>query len=143
MKISIIYWYILYFLIVCLLFLIDITVIMYYIFWIINIFIYPLLWLWIKIIYYNRTVLLFLIFYYLIAKYTIKELGYKYFYFFNIDVRKWRLIYLHYLLNITTYHIEIISIFIFFIVIFYANITLYLGSYFSVWLHYYFFIYFL
>jgi len=117
MKNNIIYLYILYIIIVYLLFIIDITVLMYYIFWINNVFINPLLWLCIKIIYYNRTILLLLLFYYFIAKYTIKQLGYKYFYFFNIDVRKWRLIYLNYLCNITIYHIEIISILLFFFVI--------------------------
>lgn len=90
---------------------------MYYIFWINNIFFYPFLWLWIKIIYFNRTILLLLLFYYFLAKFTIKELGYKYYLFFNIDVRRWRSIYLNYIWNITTYHIEMVSIYLFFFVI--------------------------
>jgi len=117
MKNNIILLYILYVFIVYLLFIIDISIIIYYIFWINNIFICPLIWLWIKIIYYNRTVLLLLLFYYFIAKFTIKELGYKYFYFFNIDIREWRSTYLNYIWNITAYHIEIISILLFFLVI--------------------------
>lgn len=117
MKKNIILLYIVYLTIMYLLFIIDTAVLMYYIFWINNIFIYPLFWLLIKIIYYNRTVLLLLLFYYLIAKFTIKEQGYKYFYFFNLDIRYWRSIYLNYIWNITTYHIEIISIYLFFFVI--------------------------
>lgn len=117
MKKNIILLYIVYTIIIYLLFIIDISVLMYYIFWINNIFIYPLFWLWIKIIYYNRTVLLLLLFYYLIAKFTIKEQGYKYFYFFGLDVRYLRSIYLNYMWNITTYHIEIISIYLFFFII--------------------------
>jgi len=117
MKNNIIFLYISYMVVVCLLFLIDTTILMYYIFWVNNVFINPLWWLFIKIIYYNRTVLLLLLFYYFIAKYTIKELGYKYFFFFNIDIRKWRRIHLNYILNITTYHIEIVSICLFFFVI--------------------------
>lgn len=117
MKKNIILLYMVYGVIIYLLLVIDITVLIYYIFWINNIFIYPLLWLMMKIIFFNRTVLLLLFFYYLIAKYTIKEDGYKYFFFFNIDIRKWRSIYLNYIWNITTYHIEIISIYLFFFVI--------------------------
>lgn len=95
----------------------DVTILIYYIFWINNIFVFPFFWLWIKIIYYNRTILLLLLFYYLLAKFTIKELGYRYIYFFKLDIRKWRSIYLNYIWDITTYHIEIISIIIFLIVI--------------------------
>lgn len=109
--------YIMYFFIVYLLCIIDISVLIYYIFWINNIFINPLLWLCLKILFYNKTILLLLLFYYYIAKYTIRESGYSYVQFFNIDIRKWRSIYFNYFWNITTYHIEIISIFIFFIVI--------------------------
>jgi hypothetical protein len=67
--------------------------------------------------YYNRAVLLLLVFYYFLAKFTIKELGYKYIYFFKKDIRKFRSIYINYIWSITTYHIEIISIFIFFMII--------------------------
>jgi len=117
MKNNLILMYIMYLFIVYLLCIIDTTVLIYYMFWINNIFINPLLWLWLKILFYNKTILLLLLFYYYIAKFTIKESGYKYFYFFNIDIRKWRSIYSSYLWNVTTYHIEIFSIFIFFIVI--------------------------
>lgn len=117
MKNNIVYLFVVYLIVIYLLFIIDISILMYYIFWINNVFINPLIWLFVKIIYYNRNILLLLIFYYLIAKFTIKELGYKYFYFFNIDVRKFRLIYLTYIWNITTYHIELISIWLFFFVI--------------------------
>jgi len=109
--------YIMYLFIVYLLCIIDITVLIYYIFWINNIFINPLLWLWLKILFYNKTILLLLLFYYYIAKFTIKESGYRYIRFFNIDIKRWRSIYLNYIWNMTTYHIEIFSIFIFFIVI--------------------------
>jgi len=114
MKINIVYWHVVYFIVICLLFIIDISILMYYIVWINNVFINPLIWLFVKIIYYNRTILLLLIFYYLIAKFTINQLGYKYFYFFNIDVRKYHSIYSNYIWNITTYHIELISILLFF-----------------------------
>ena len=130
MKNNIIYLYLVYFIIVCLLLIIDITVLMYYIFWFTNIFIYPLLWLWLKIVYYNRTILLLLLFYYFIAKYTIKQPGYKYFSFFNIDLKKWQTLYLDFIFNLTTYHIEMVSIFLFFFVIimplflYYKEITL-------------------
>ena len=117
MKKKIIYMYIVYILLVYILLLMDITILIYYIFWISNVFLYPFLWLWIKIMYYNRTVLLLLIFYYFLAKFTIKELGYQYIYFFKKDLRKLRFIYMNYIWNITTYHIEIISIFIFFLII--------------------------
>lgn len=109
--------YIVYILILNLLLVIDLTVLIYYIFWINNIFIYPFTWLIIKIVYFNRTLLLLLLFYYFLAKFTIKEFGYKYIYFFNIDLKRWRLAYLNILWNITTYHIEMFSIFLFFIVI--------------------------
>jgi len=82
MKNNILYIYLIYILLVYLLCIIDVTVLIYYIFWINNIFIYPLFWLWVKIIYYNRTILLLLLLYYCIAKFTIKELGYRYIYFF-------------------------------------------------------------
>ena len=117
MKNNIIYLYIVYILVLYLLCIIDITTLMYYIYWVSNIFVYPLLWLWIKIMYYNRTILLLLLFYYFIAKFTIKELGYRYIYFFKIDIKKWRSIYLNYIWSITTYHIEMVSIFLFFFVI--------------------------
>ena len=117
MKNNIIYFYVAYLIVIYLLFIIDISILMYYIFWINNIFINPLIWLFVKIIYYNRNILLLLIFYYLIAKFTISELGYKYFYFFNIDVRKYHSIYLTYIWNMTTYHIELISIWLFFFAI--------------------------
>lgn len=117
MKNYIIFIYIFYIIILSLLWVIDVNILIYYIFWINNVFISPLLWLCIKILFYNRTVLLLLIFYYLIAKFTIKELGYKYFYFFNIDIRRWRALYLSYIWKITSYHIELISIFFFFSVI--------------------------
>ena len=117
MKRNIILLYLIYGCIIYLLLLIDIGVLMYYIFWINNIFFYPFFWLWIKIIYFNRTILLLLLFYYFIAKFTIKEIGYKYYFFFNIDIRKWRSIYLNYIWNITTYHIELVSIYLFFFVI--------------------------
>jgi len=135
MKTNIIFLYILYVFIVYLLLIIDISIIIYYIFWINNIFICPLVWLLIKIFYYNRTILLLLLFYYFIAKFTIKELGYKYFYFFNIDVRKWRHTYLNYIWNITVYHIEIVSILLFFLIIItplfiYNKAIFFLGSFF-------------
>lgn len=114
MRNNIVYMYIVYILLVYLLWLMDITILIYYIFWISNVFLYPLLWLWIKIMYYNRTVLLLLIFYYFLAKFTIKELGYKYIYFFKKDIKNLRSVYINYIWNITTYHVEIISIFIFF-----------------------------
>lgn len=117
MKNNLIYLYLVYIIVVYLLFIIDISILIYYIFWINNVFINPLIWLFVKILYYNRTIILLLIFYYFIAKFTIKELGYKYFYFFNIDVRKWRSLYLSYIWSITIYHIEIISILLFFIII--------------------------
>lgn len=117
MKRNIILLYLIYGFIIYLLLLIDIGILMYYIFWINNIFFYPFLWLWIKIIYFNRTILLLLLFYYFIAKFTIKEMGYKYYLFFNIDVRKWRSKYLNFIWNITTYHIELVSIYLFFFVI--------------------------
>jgi len=117
MKNNILYIYLIYILLVYLLCIIDVTVLIYYIFWINNIFIYPLFWLWVKIIYYNRTILLLLLLYYFIAKFTIKELGYRYIYFFKLDIKKWRFFYLNYIWNITIYHIEIISIFCFFLVI--------------------------
>ena len=117
MKNNILYIYLIYILLVYLLCIIDVTVLIYYIFWINNIFIYPLFWLWVKIIYYNRTILLLLLLYYCIAKFTIKELGYRYIYFFKLDIKKWRFFYLNYIWNITIYHIEIISIFCFFLVI--------------------------
>lgn len=117
MKKNIVFLYIVYCLVIYLLLLIDLTILMYYIFWVINIFIYPLIWLWIKILYYNRTILLLLLFYYFIAKYTIKEPGYKYFQFFNINIEKWQWIFWNYIWSITTYHIEIVSIFLFFFVI--------------------------
>lgn len=115
--------YLVYSLILYLLWVIDIAVLMYYLFWINNIFINPLLWLCVKILFYNKTIILLLLFYYYIAKFTISQPGYKYFRFFGIDVKKWRKFYLSFLWDITTYHIEIISIFIFFIVI---TIPLYL-----------------
>jgi len=117
MKNNLIYLYLVYIVVISLLFVIDISILIYYIFWINNVFINPLMWLFVKILYYNRTILLLLIFYYFIAKFTIKELGYKYFYFFKIDIRKWRSIYSNYIWNITTYHIELISIWLFFFVI--------------------------
>jgi len=117
MKKNIIFLYLIYAYVIYLLFLIDMGILMYYIFWINNIFIYPLFWLWVKILYFNRTILLLLLFYYFIAKFTIREIGYKYYLFFNIDVRKWRSIYLNYIWNITTYHIEMFSIYIFFFII--------------------------
>lgn len=117
MKNNLILMYIMYLFLVYLLCIIDTTVLIYYMFWINNIFINPLLWLWLKILFYNKTILLLLIFYYYIAKYTIRESGYRYFHFFNIDIRKWRFIYSNYIWNITTYHIELFSIFIFFFVI--------------------------
>ena len=117
MKNNIIILYIVYFWIVCLLLIIDLSILMYYIFWIINIFLYPLIWICIKILYYNRTILLLLLFYFLIAKYTIKEPGYKYFQFFNIDIKELQWIFQNYIWNITIYHIEIISIFLFFFII--------------------------
>ena len=118
MKNNIILLYIIYFIMAYLLFIIDIAVLMYYLFWLNNIFINPLIWLSIKIVYYNRTILLLLIFYYFIAKYTIKESGYKYFYFFNIDIKKSRSAFFDYVRNLTIYHIEMFSIFLFFFVIF-------------------------
>jgi len=117
MRRNIILLYLIYGCIIYLLLLIDIGILMYYIFWINNIFFYPFFWLLIKIIYFNRTILLLLLFYYFIAKFTIKEMGYKYYLFFNIDIRKWRSIYLNYIWNITTYHIEMVSIYLFFFVI--------------------------
>jgi len=81
MKRNIILLYLIYGCIIYLLLLIDIGILMYYIFWINNIFFYPFLWLGIKIIYFNRTILLLLLFYYFIAKFTIKEMGYKYYFF--------------------------------------------------------------
>jgi len=117
MKNNIIIMYMLYFWIVCLLLVMDISILIYYIFWVTNIFFYPLMWIYIKILYYNRTILLLLLFYYFIAKYTIKEPGYKYFRFFKIDIKKWEWKFWNYIWNITTYHIELFSIFLFFIVI--------------------------
>ena len=113
MKKNIIFLYFLYALIINLLFIIDNAILMYYIFWFNNVFINPLFWIWIKILYYNRTILLLLLFYYFIARFTIKEPGYKYFYFFNIDVRKGRSKYWDYIWSINIYHIELISIFFF------------------------------
>ena len=117
MKNNIILMYFIYLLLVYLLCIIDVTILIYYIFWINNMLILPLFWLWVKIIYYNRAILLLLFFYYLLAKFTIKELGYKYIYFFKLDIRKWRSFYLNYIWDITAYHIEIISILLFLIVI--------------------------
>jgi hypothetical protein len=70
-----------------------------------------------KVIFFNRYILLLLLFYYLLAKYTIEIPGYKYFEFFGMDVKKLREYYLNNLFSITTYHIEMLSIFIFFIII--------------------------
>jgi hypothetical protein len=55
--------------------------------------------------------------YYIIAKYTIEIPGYKYFTFFGIDVKALQSTYLNYIFSITGHHIEILSIFIFFVVI--------------------------
>jgi len=116
-KYNIIFLYVIYIIVIFILSIIDLSIILYYIFWIFNVFIYPFFWLCLKILFYNRTVLLLLLFYYLIAYHTIEIGGYKYFYFFGLDVKKYSTIYNDYIWNMTAHHIELISIFLFFIVI--------------------------
>jgi hypothetical protein len=53
----------------------------------------------------------------MLAKHTIKIDGYKYFYFFGIDIKLANRTFLKDFRYFTTYHIELISIFIFFIVL--------------------------
>lgn len=114
---NIILLYCIYIVVIVILCIIDTSIILYYLFWILNVFIYPLFWLILKILFFNRALLLLLLFYYILAKYTIEIPGYKYFTFFGVDVKQFREIYLDYLFRITAYHIEILSIFMFFIVI--------------------------
>jgi len=116
-RYNLILLYAIYIVVIVILCIIDASILLYYIFWILNIFIYPLFWLILKILFYNRTLLLLLLFYYLLARYTIKIDGYKYFYFFGINIKKANQTYLKDFRYLTTYHIELISIFIFFVVL--------------------------